>query len=238
MNLARIADSNAFEFRFDPSSLDRLASIYEGVVAPQLDFQTLHNNGVHGDLHGEGVHFQVTTYGSLLAWVSSADMTTHQEFHRLFDGLGLAAAVKPLVDWHERIVMYQGFYVVSDGVADATWHVDYFEGSNAYTLLTPLYEFDPEHGHLWYSTSDGRIGRYQYRHGVGVLVGEGFLHSTEPHSRSSRPRVLVSLTFGTDRMQHWPVLQRTVGTQSPFVVMPCGHPRGTCLCDAQLVPSN
>ena len=45
MNLERIADSNAFEFRFDPSSLDRLASIYEGVVAPQLDFQTLHNNG-------------------------------------------------------------------------------------------------------------------------------------------------------------------------------------------------
>jgi hypothetical protein len=31
MNLERIANSNAFEFHFDPSALDRFASIYEDV---------------------------------------------------------------------------------------------------------------------------------------------------------------------------------------------------------------
>ena len=91
----------------------------------------------------------------------------------------------PLVDWHERIVMYQGFFIVSDSIASASWHVDYFEGSHAYTLLTPLYELDADHGHLWYSGSDGRVGRYDYQLGVGVLVGEGFLHSTEPFAPQS-----------------------------------------------------
>ena len=50
--------------------------------------------------------------------------------------------------------MYQGSYVVSDGVEAANWHVDYWEGSSAYTLLTPLYELDPEYGHLWYLEAD------------------------------------------------------------------------------------
>lgn len=234
MDLERIADADAFSFRFDPSALDRLVSVYDDVVAPQLDVPALHGDGVHEDLGGDGLRFTITTFGNRLAWVSSADVPTYGEFHRLFEDLGLAEAVTPLIDVDERVVMYQGFFVVSDGVADATWHVDYVEGSNAYTLLTPLHELDAAHGHLWYSLRDGRMGRHQYRLGDGVLVGEEFLHSTEPHAPSARPRVLVSLTFGTDRMAHWPVLRRTIGTQSPFVVMPCGHVRGTCGCEADL----
>lgn len=186
MKLERLApDSKALKFRFDPSVLDRLTSIYEDVVEPKLDLATLRTSGAHDKLRGDGLSFHVTPYGSLLAWAAADDLTTHREFQRLFDQLGLAAAVMPLVDWHERIVMYQGFFIVSDGVADASWHVDYFEGSHAYTLLTPLYELDADHGHLWYSGSDGRVGRYDYQLGVGVLVGEGFLHSTEPFAPQS-----------------------------------------------------
>jgi hypothetical protein len=229
VKLERLANWNAFEFRFDASLLDGLAGIYEGVVAPRLDLRTLISTRAHAKLQGDGLRFHATSYGDL-AWVSSDDLTTHREFRRLFDGLGLAEAVKPLVDWHERIVMYQGFYVVSDGVEQPSWHVDYLPGANAYTLLTPLYDLDPAHGHLLHLGDGLQKERYEYRRGVGVLVGEGFFHCTEPHLPGPR-RVLVSMTFGTDRMQHWPALRRTVGTQSPFVVMPCGHPRGTCGCE-------
>jgi hypothetical protein len=236
MNLDRIASSNAFELTFDASVLAPLASIYESVVAPQLDLQTLRSTRTHDKLRGDGLCFHVAPYGSSLAWVSADDLPTYHEFLGLFDRLGLADAVKPLVDWRERIVMYQGFYVVTEGVPATTWHVDYYQGANAYTLLTPLYELDPKHGHLWY-IPDGQkldnknIKRHEYRHGAGVLLGDGVFHCTEPHPPGPRRRVLVSLTFGTDRMAHWPVLRRTVGGQSKFVVMPCGHPRGTCQCE-------
>ena len=225
--LERIGDSNAFEFDFDPSLLDRLAWMYDNLVAPKLDLQTLPaNRGL--TLQGDCLRFQVTTYHSL-AWVSAADLVTHREFEKVFDRLGLAEAVKPLVDWHERIVMYNGFYVVSNGVAEANWHVDYFKGGHAYTLITPLYDLEPQHGHLLYLNREQELMRFSYRSGAGALVGELFMHATEPHP-SGKPRVLLSMTFGTDRMEHWPVLERTIGHQGPFVVMPCGHARGTCVC--------
>jgi hypothetical protein len=217
-------DAHAFEFRFDPSLLDRLASIYENVVVPQLDVAKRRTYFGRGKVSGDGLRFHVSKHGHLLVWVSADDLPTHREFEEFFDALGLADAVKPLIDFDERIVMYNGFYVVSDGVVAPSWHTDYADGAHAYTLLTPLYELDSAHGQLWYKSGD-QIMRYEYRHGVGVLVGEGFMHATEPFPTASRQRVLVSLTFGTDRMEHWPVLEETVGAQSPFVVLPSGLPR-------------
>ena len=68
MELARIStDTDAFEFRFDPSLLAPLASIYENVVAPQLDFSRLRSGAGHGKLHGDGLRFHVARYGNLLA---------------------------------------------------------------------------------------------------------------------------------------------------------------------------
>ena len=230
--LERIDQANAFQFDFDPSLLDGLSSIYQDVVAPNFDLAKLRAGGSHGKVQANCLRFHITPFGSLLAWVSADDLATHRAFKRVFDSLGLADAVKPLVDRRERIVMYQGFFVVSDGVADTTWHVDYHAGSHAYTLLTPLFELDAGVGHLLHA--DGQqIKRHEYRYGAGVVVGEGFMHSTEPHPPGPRPRVLVSMTFGTDRMEHWPVLQKTVGGQSPFVILPCGHQRGTCICTWQ-----
>lgn len=66
--------------------------------------------------------------------------------------------------------------------------------------------------------------------GEAVLVGEEAMHSPEPFDQTARPRVLVSLTLGTDKMEHWPILKRWVGSQSDFVVLPCGHVRGECRC--------
>jgi hypothetical protein len=234
--LERIGDANAFEFAFDPSLLDGLASIYQNVVAPRFDINKLRAGGGHAELQASRLRFDITSFGNLLAWVSAAEIGTHREFLNVFHRLGLADAVTPLVDWQDRIVMYQGFYVVSHGVEDPTWHVDYHEGANAYTLLTPLFELEAGLGHLLHA--DGQqIKRHEYRYGAGVVLGERFLHSTEPHPAGKRPRVLVSMTFGTDRMAHWPVLEKTVGGQSPFVVLPCGHQRGTCICTWQFRPT-
>jgi hypothetical protein len=230
VELARIApDKDAFQFRFDPTLLAPLASIYENVVEPKLDFPKLRSGAVHDKLHGDGLRFHVSRYGNLLAWVSADDFATHREFELLFEYLQVADAARHLIDCHERIVMYNGFYVVSDCVESPSWHRDYVDGAHAYTLLTPLYELDAGHGQLLYKSGE-EIVRYEYRHGVAVLFGERFRHATEPFATRSRPRVLVSFAFGTDRMRYWPALQRTVGIQSSFVVMPCGHPRGMCVC--------
>ena len=56
------------KFRFDPSVLDRLTSIYEEIVVePKLDLATLRTSGAHDKLRGDGLSFHVTPYGSLLA---------------------------------------------------------------------------------------------------------------------------------------------------------------------------
>jgi hypothetical protein len=72
--------------------------------------------------------------------------------------------------------------------------------------------------------------RYRYKVGEAIIAGDRVPHSTEPYATSRRLRVLVSLTFGTDKLEYWPILEKTVGAQSRFLVLPCGHERGACRC--------
>jgi len=39
---------------------------------------------------------------------------------------------------------------------------------------------------------------------------------------------MLSLTFGTDKIKHWDALKQTIGEQSIFTMLPCGHQKGTC----------
>jgi hypothetical protein len=139
--------------------------------------------------------------------------------------------------------MYSGFFVVSNVIDTASWHLDYHDGANAFTLITPLFDLLPEHGQLLYldgtvpldeverAPKDG-AKKYTYRVGEGILFGDCFAHTTEPYKESSSLRVLLSMTFGTDKMEYWPILRRTLENQTQFVIMPCGHRQGTCACDA------
>jgi hypothetical protein len=182
-------------------------------------------------IEASGHRYFVVSYGANpLLWISCNSPDTHRIYQRFFESLGIDAPLKALVDHDERIVMYCGFVVIGDRAPGHSWHVDYAHGANAYTLITPLFELEPGHGHLLYKMRNDRTETYRYRLGEAIVFGDRFLHTTEPYGQCDRARVLVSLTVGTDKVKYWPVLEKTIGVQSNYLVLPCGHAAGSCRC--------
>lgn len=179
-------------------------------------------------------YFMVSYLTHPLLWFSSNTPGTYQIYRRFFDGLGIEDEVRQLVDHAQRIVMYCGFLVIGDHSPGYSWHDDYLPGANAYSLLTPLFELDPGHGDLLYRTHGGKTGTYNYALGEAIMFGDNFSHCTEPYQSTGQLRILVTIQFGTDKMEHWNVLRRTIESQSEFLVLPCGHPLGTCACAARV----
>ena len=58
--------------------------------------------------------------------------------------------------------------------------------------------------------------------GEAIIFGDNFSHSTKP-GRSTKPVILLSFTFGTDKMEHWEKIFRTAGYQSKLVCRPDGE---------------
>ena len=63
-----------------------------------------------------------------------------------------------------------------------------------------------------------------------IVFGDGFEHATEPYPESDNLRVMLSLTFGTDKSEYWNTLKQTIDHQSNYMILPCGHEKGTCQC--------
>ena len=214
---------NAYTCSFDVGLLDELRAAYEAAVRGVLGLPSnshLLDGGKYVEAKWtQGRHrFHACTYDEApLLWVSSDDLPTYEMFNRFFDSLRIDGDIKKLVDVDRNVIVYCGFFVVSEQLAEAKWHVDYFEGANAYTLITPLFDLDGEHGNLLYRDPSG-IKQYRYHSGEAIILGDGFEHTTEPYPRGSSQRVLVSLTFGTDKLEHWSVLKKTAGRQSDFLV--------------------
>ncbi len=134
--------------------MDELRSVYSNALASGLQ------EPAHADLLAggkpawnawkRGSHdFLIVSYGSSpLLWVSSNDLETYGLFKRFFDALEIKDAIKQLVDFDRDIVMYCGFFVVGNHLKEPLWHVDYREGANAYSLITPLFPLDEGHGGL------------------------------------------------------------------------------------------
>ncbi|MFV9614569.1 MAG: hypothetical protein ACNYZG_01365, partial [Gammaproteobacteria bacterium] len=61
---------------------------------------------------------------------------------------------------------------------------------------------------------------------------EGFEHATEPYAETDTLRVMLSFTFGTDKSEYWNTLKETIGNQSNYMILPCGHEKGSCQCFA------
>jgi hypothetical protein len=235
--LNRIGENlNAFRFSFDEPLLDEIRESYQGLVG-YLDAEENQSLFVGGDSHNRSMvqpdsQYQLVSYGSYpLLWLSTNDAATFAVYQRFFDALDINEDIKQLVDHDETIVMYCGFLVVGDRAPEPLWHVDYESGANAYTLITPLFELDADHGNLLYERQDGETGYYEYQAGEAVVFGDNFMHSTEAYEMASQKRVLVSLTFGTDKMKYWNILRNTIGDQSDYMVLPCGHVQGTCGCE-------
>jgi len=227
---------NAFKIRFADCLLDEIRESYRRELRPILSSpESLHLFEGGRELcqpvgASTNEYFMVSYGRHPLLWLSSNTPETYQIYRRFFDSLGIESDLKELVSHDEKIVMYSGFLVIGDRSPGYSWHVDYQPGANAYTLITPLFELDPGHGNLLYKVDDERIVTYRYGLDEAIILGERFVHCTEPYLRTNHMRILVSMTFGTDKLEYWSALRKTIESQSKFLILPCGHRFGTCRC--------
>src|SRR6185295_11932912 len=71
--------------------------------------------------HGR-YRFHACTYGKApLLWVSSDDLPTYELFNQFFRSLSIVDDVKKLVDVDRDVIVYCGFFVVSEYLAEAKW---------------------------------------------------------------------------------------------------------------------
>lgn len=227
---------NAYTLSFDDVLLNDLRTLYDKGVRGHLDLPS-NSFLCEGGKYAEG-KWQQGPYGfyacsyddAPLLWVSNDNLTTYDVFNGFFRSLDIVDEVKQLIDFENEVVVYCGFFVVGDHLPEAKWHVDYFDGANAFTLIAPLFQPVSTHGDFLYRDNESIVRKYRYKRGEAIILGDRFPHTTEPYPKTSSRRVLLSLTFGTDKLEHWRVLKETVGRQSNFLVLPCGHQKGACDC--------
>lgn len=161
-------------------------------------------------------------WNSDIKWISAADEATFELFQSAFDRLGIAAHVRPFIDVEREVRLYAGFLVIRSECAAPHFHVDWLKANNdAFTTMTPVGP-GPEDFGLLYKKLDGTVGDYSYRQGEAIAFGDNFDHSTKP-GRSDRPVVLLCFEYGTDRMEHWPQINRTIGSQTTHLRQPDGQ---------------
>lgn len=226
---------NAYTLRFDPALLAPIQQSYLQQLQAWLQApeQAYLLEGGHYHNLGLGAYHLVSYDTAPLLWLSSNRPETYALFRNFFAALNIESEIRGLVDTARRIVMYCGFLVVGDRAEEPIWHYDYRPGAHAYTLITPLFEWNPVHGHLLYKGSGSLSETYTYRLGEAIVFGEGFLHSTAPYESCGKIRVLLSLTFGTDKWKYWDILKENIQEQSEYFLQPCGHAIGTCRCRAR-----
>lgn len=156
-----------------------------------------------------------------MRWISPNSINAYKLFHSIFQASGVANHLKPFIDFESVIRLYAGFLVVRSQCKEPDFHHDWKGADNdAFTLITPVSDNAKGFG-LLYKTLDGRVAEYDYKAGEAIMFGDNFIHSTKP-GRSDRPVVLLSFTFGTDKMIHWPKIWGSIGTQSNLVRLPNG----------------
>lgn len=227
---------NAYEFSFNENLLADVRHAYQATILPYLlapeDDQLL-EGGLHRTAQiGSGdEQYYLSTYGvEPLLWISNDNWQTYGMFKDVFDALDIKDEIKNLVDWEKDITFYCGFFVVGNKTVKPEWHLDYAPGANAYTMITPLFPTTADQGDLLYEDHNQKIQKYEYQMGKAVIFGDHFPHVTEVYQPTEDFRVLLSMTCGSDKLDYWPNLKQTVGGQSRFFVLPCGHQFNSCEC--------
>lgn len=219
---------NAYAFKFEDSLLNDIRHSYEQDVKPYLEAaesQRMFFGGqvIRQPVTTAGQNYFTVSYGQYpLFWISCNNLQTHALYQRFYAQLEIDDDVKKLLDYDSEIVVYCGFFVVGDRAPVPNWHVDYEPGANAYTLITPLYKPAPGHGNLLYKHANGRVDTHTYHLNEAVIFGDHFMHSTQPYPKTDSLRVMLSLTFGTDKMTYWDALKKTIAGQSEHLMLPNG----------------
>jgi len=157
-----------------------------------------------------------------IEWVSASDEQSFAVFQSAFDRLEIGERLAPYLDLQDEPRLYAGFLVVRRECREPHFHVDWTGANNdAFTLMTPVTPAREGFG-LLYERLDGSVGDYGYRLGEAVAFGDNFRHSSKP-IRSDEALVLLCFEFGTDKMEHWPSIYRTVGKQVTHIRQPDGR---------------
>jgi hypothetical protein len=215
----------AWRLRFDRQHLDPLHQVWQTAVQPRLPADIWAGGRyLSTTLDPEPADWSLVSYDTWpLFWCSAHSRHSWQWFAHFFKALALKTQLRPWLDFRRQPVMYAGFFVVGNRAEETMWHCDYRPNAQALTLITPLTTLAPGHGHLLWQSATGHIQRYTYQPGEALLFGPGFLHSTEPYAPGAELRVLLSLTLGSDRHEHWPLIAENIAEQSTFYARPCGH---------------
>jgi len=161
------------------------------------------------------------SWNSDVRWISPNSAAGFAIFQLAFDRLGIAAHVEPYVDIEKAVRLYSGFLVVRSNCTEPYFHTDWAKTNNeAFTLITPVTDNATGFGML-YKTLTSKIAEYDYKVGEALILGDHFIHSTRPGA-SDQPVVLLSFTFGTDKMEHWHKIIQTAGYQSKLIRQPDG----------------
>lgn len=161
-------------------------------------------------------------WSSDIRWISASVPEAFEKFESAFKRMGVPAQVEPYLDLEREVRLYAGFLVIRSSCEKPNFHFDWDRTNNeAFTLITPVSNNAKGFG-LLYRKLNGAIGEYDYSPGEAIIFGDQFIHSTKP-GYSSEPVVLLSFTFGTDKMEHWGKISRTAGYQSRLVRQPDGE---------------
>lgn len=229
---------NAYTVSFDFSLLNTLRTMFDGFLRERLGregyaYLFAGMEQINIQLKLEELQFHVTSYGTApLLWISSNNAHTYKLFKSFMDELDIMDDIKQLVDFDDHIEVYCCFFVVGKKMDRQTWHKDYVDGANGYTLITPLFDLDKSHGNLMYKDALSTIKSYEYKINEAIIFGDGFEHATEPYPETDTLRVMLSFTFGTDKAEYWETLKETIGNQSNYMILTCGHEMGSCQCFA------
>ncbi|MBE9560170.1 MAG: hypothetical protein IMF15_05240 [Proteobacteria bacterium] len=227
---------NAYTVSFDPSLLDTLRTMFDDFLKERLnregyDYLFAGMEQINIQMKLEGLQFHITSYGTApLLWVSNNNAHTYNIFRSFMSDLDIMDDIKELVDFEDHIEVYCGFFVVGKKMDRETWHKDFCDGANGYTLITPLYELEKSHGNLMYKDGLSSVKIHEYKMNEAVVFGDGFEHATQPYAETDKLRVMLSFTFGTDKFEYWDTLKETISAQSNFMILPCGHEKGRCRC--------
>lgn len=227
---------NAYTTSFKPSILNKLRTMFDDSLRERLSregyaylFSGMEQINIQMKL--EALQFHITSYGTApLLWISNNNAETYDLFKSFMNELDIMDDIKELVDFENKIEVYCGFFVVGKKMDRQTWHKDFQDGANAYTLITPLFELDKSHGNLMYKDALSTVKNYQYKMNEAIIFGDGFEHATQPYAETDELRVMLSFTFGTDKIKYWDILKETIGEQSNYMILPCGHEKGSCQC--------
>lgn len=175
-----------------------------------------------GQLPGRYSSVKPHNWNSDIEWISAADEEAFGAFQSAFDRLAIAESVAAYLDFEREVRLYAGFLVIRSRCDKPHFHVDWIHaGNEAFTVMTPVTRNAAKFG-LLYQRLDGAVGDYEYKIGEAIAFGDNFSHSTKP-GQSAEPVVLLCFEFGTDKMEHWSKIYRTVGKQVTHVRQPDGR---------------